>query len=192
MKTELYIENLTTLIGTNASGKSNAIEGMFILSEMAAGRDLTTIFENSGSIIRGGAMGCCRFDTAFFKLGCMVQYDEISDLYYEVKLCTQSGIFVADESLIELRDGGKIQLFWIGDKTIDFDQVNVCYSSEPKERVRIKCVNTMSIISQLVTKLPQENAHTREIAKKCASVINNLINIFFLHPETTRCEIILY
>lgn len=186
VKTELYIENLTTLIGTNASGKSNAIEGMLILSEMASGRNLTTILDgtkNSGSNIRGGARGCCRFDTAFFKLGCTVQYDEISDLYYEVKINTQSGIYVEDESLVELRDGCEYQLYSVG--RTDTDQVNVCYSSESNENVELICVNTMSIISQLVAKLPQESSHTREIAKKCASVINSLKNILFLNPDTT-------
>ena len=36
-KTELNIESLTTLIGTNASGKSNAIEGITILAKAATG-----------------------------------------------------------------------------------------------------------------------------------------------------------
>lgn len=37
-KAEWNIEALTTLIGTNASGKSNAIEGIRILSELVAVR----------------------------------------------------------------------------------------------------------------------------------------------------------
>lgn len=32
--TELQIENTTTLIGTNAAGKTNMVEGMMILSEI--------------------------------------------------------------------------------------------------------------------------------------------------------------
>ena len=44
-KTELNIESLTTLIGTNASGKSNAIEGITILAKAATGIDLSTILD---------------------------------------------------------------------------------------------------------------------------------------------------
>ena len=60
----LWLEQITTLIGSNASGKSNAIEGIQILSEIATGRELSVIFDgmkNSEGSIRGGAKGCCRF-----------------------------------------------------------------------------------------------------------------------------------
>ena len=40
-KTEIQIENFTTLIGTNASGKTNMVEGMMILSEAMSGRELS-------------------------------------------------------------------------------------------------------------------------------------------------------
>lgn len=52
----LWLEQVTTLIGSNASGKSNAIEGIQILSELATGRDLNVIFDgtkNSEGTIRG-------------------------------------------------------------------------------------------------------------------------------------------
>ena len=58
-KAVLWLEQITTLIGSNASGKSNAIEGMQILSELALGKDLRVVFDetkNEGSI-RGGAKG---------------------------------------------------------------------------------------------------------------------------------------
>lgn len=34
----LNVENVTILIGTNASGKTNAVEGAMILSELVTGR----------------------------------------------------------------------------------------------------------------------------------------------------------
>lgn len=45
-RTEIQIENITTLIGTNSSGKSNMIEGMMILSELTTGRDLSVRMKN--------------------------------------------------------------------------------------------------------------------------------------------------
>ena len=64
-KAEMPVENLTTIIGTNASGKTNAIEGMKILSELVTGRELYTILDGTKNIesnIRGGGKGCCRLD----------------------------------------------------------------------------------------------------------------------------------
>ena len=72
-KAELNIESLTTLIGTNASGKSNAIEGITILAKAATGIDLSTILDgtkSTGAVVRGGSRGCARFKTNSFKLGC--------------------------------------------------------------------------------------------------------------------------
>ena len=66
-KAELNLESVTSLIGTNSSGKSNAIEGIQILSEAATGLDLSIILDgtrNSDSHIRGGSSSFCRFRTS--------------------------------------------------------------------------------------------------------------------------------
>ena len=71
-KAELDIEGLTTLIGTNSSGKSNAVEGISILAKAATGVDLSTILDgikSTGAVVRGGSRGCARFKTNAFKLG---------------------------------------------------------------------------------------------------------------------------
>ncbi len=70
-KAELDIEALTTLIGTNSSGKSNVIEGMSILAKAATGIELSTILDgtkNTGDVLRVGCRGCARFITNAFKL----------------------------------------------------------------------------------------------------------------------------
>lgn len=88
-KAELNIETLTTLIGTNSSGKSNAMEGIAILAMASSGLDLNTILDgskNMGAIVRGGSHGCTRFKTNAFKLGCLVDYSETNDLLYEIKV----------------------------------------------------------------------------------------------------------
>lgn len=65
-KTELDIEALTTLIGANSSGKSNAIEGITILAKAATGIELSTIFDgtkSTGAVVRGGSRGCVSMST---------------------------------------------------------------------------------------------------------------------------------
>ena len=46
-KAELNLESLTTLIGTNSSGKSNAIEGILILAKAATGIELNTVLDGT-------------------------------------------------------------------------------------------------------------------------------------------------
>ena len=57
-KAELNLESITSLIGANSSGKSNAIEGIHILAMTATGLDLSVILDgtrNSDSHVRGGS-----------------------------------------------------------------------------------------------------------------------------------------
>lgn len=104
-KAELNIESLTTLIGTNASGKSNAIEGIKILSELATGMDLSIILDGTKSIngsVRGGSKGCPRFKTNAFKLGCLVSFDEDTDLLYEVEIGVEDIVYIKEEALYKM------------------------------------------------------------------------------------------
>ncbi len=104
-KAELNIEDFTTLIGTNASGKSNAIEGIRILSEAVSGLELSTVLDGTKSFIgavRGGAKGCPRFKTGAFKLGCLVSLDSESDLLYEIKISVNNRIYVEEEALYKM------------------------------------------------------------------------------------------
>ena len=69
----LQLAPLTALVGANASGKSNAIEAMRLLSWMAAGDRLGSIRhalqEDRG--IRGNVSDlACRGERAFFSLSC--------------------------------------------------------------------------------------------------------------------------
>ncbi len=63
---------LTILIGPNASGKSNAIEGLQLLSAIAEGHRLHRITDlgRDGILeLRGGLQGCPRYGTDYFTLG---------------------------------------------------------------------------------------------------------------------------
>ncbi|MGL5085854.1 MAG: AAA family ATPase, partial [Clostridium sp.] len=96
-KSQLDLENLTILIGSNAAGKTNAIEGIRILSEIVTGRDLSVILDgskNNDSDIRGGSKGCCKFNTNHFKLGCVVDLDDEFDLDYSIKIKVTDRIYV--------------------------------------------------------------------------------------------------
>ena len=107
-KAVLWLEQVTTLIGSNASGKSNAIEGIQILSELASGRELNVIFDgtsNTESAVRGGAKGCCRFAASSFTLGCLVNWNDTHDLLYRISIGVEERVAINSEELYTVRNG---------------------------------------------------------------------------------------
>jgi len=99
---ELNMGQFVTLIGANASGKSNAVEGIQILSELAKGIDIGNILDgvqgkNDG--IRGGAQGSKRFRTNAFKLGCRLCAYSGQEYLYEIKVGVNGTIHIEEEAL---------------------------------------------------------------------------------------------
>ena len=105
---ELPLQPLTTLLGRNASGKSNAVEGMRILSELARGKELSAVLDG----VRGGSRGCCRGEGSVFGLGCEVRTEEREALRYRVHIQVADRARIGWESLARLSpDGGETVLF---------------------------------------------------------------------------------
>jgi predicted ATPase len=73
---ELPIDPLTILIGTNASGKSNAIEALDLLAQLAQGELLSNIFAEETTTIRGGANQVSIRDELDCSLGVVLQSTE--------------------------------------------------------------------------------------------------------------------
>ncbi len=76
---------LTVLIGANASGKSNIIEGLRFLSWLAEGRKLSSIqylvnSADSDQVIRGRISDLCHREESSFSLGCCLDSTEWNQL----------------------------------------------------------------------------------------------------------------
>ncbi|WP_242031069.1 AAA family ATPase [Anabaena sp. FACHB-1237] len=70
---------LTVLIGANAAGKSNAIEGLRLLSWLAQGHKLSSIqyeINNTEGLIRGRINDLCYQGESNFTLGCKLDIPE--------------------------------------------------------------------------------------------------------------------
>ena len=152
-KAELNIESLTTLIGTNASGKSNAIEGIKILSELATGMDLSVILDGTKSIygsVRGGSKGCPRFKTNAFKLGCLVSFDEDTDLLYEIEIGVEDSVYIKEEVLykmpVDKLEPKSNVIFKIG------TEIDVVYKNEkPVRKTKTSFIRTSAILPQMLS-----------------------------------------
>jgi predicted ATPase len=72
----LPILPLTVLTGRNSSGKSNALDGIEVLSRLASGEELGDALDGrrrEGGPVRGGSRGCVPHGRKSFKLGCSVR-----------------------------------------------------------------------------------------------------------------------
>ena len=189
-KAELNLEALTTLIGTNSSGKSNAIEGIAILAKAATGIELNTILDgtkSTGAVVRGGSRGCARFKTNAFKLGCLIDLDETNDLLYEIKIGVGDRIGIEEEGLYIVKSDT------FGPKT------NKIFKTKKAEtgRVEIKvqynngmrgndpdtiCTRSSAILPQMVIKMGRNTKEEKTIISYMDRVISHLKNISMLDP----------
>lgn len=187
----LWLEQVTTLIGSNASGKSNAIEGIQILSELATGRELSTIFDgtkNSEGSIRGGAKGCCRYRANSFLLGCTLDWDEKYDLLYRIRISVAGRIAVEEESLY-LVENAKVDaasgtvIFKTSAANTDSGDIAVEYTNGVRGK-NPKChvLRSMSVLSQMQSRLPVEIANYDSTINKIRMVQNSLMQMFILDP----------
>ena len=163
-KAELNIESLTTLIGTNASGKSNAIEGITILAKAATGIDLSTILDgtkSTGAVVRGGSRGCARFKTNSFKLGCLIDLDETKDLLYEMKIAVGDRVGIEEEGLYLVKRDS------LGPKSNKVFKTKKAESGRAEIKVQYKngnrgnnpdtiCVRSSAILPQMLVKMRRD------------------------------------
>jgi predicted ATPase len=189
-KTELNIEILTTLIGTNSSGKSNVIEGIDILANAVTGVELSIILDgskNAGTIVRGGSRGCTRFKTNTFKLGCLIDWDEKNDLLYEIKIGVNGHAVIEEEGLYLVKPDT------LGPKNNKIFKTKAVESGRAEIKVQYRngkkgtnsdtiCVRSQAILPQMIGKLLRETEEERKIIKMMECMVTNLKNIHIVTP----------
>lgn len=189
-KAELNVETLTTLIGANSSGKSNAIEGIAILAMAATGMELRAILDgtvNAGSLIRGGSHGCARFRTSAFRLGCLIGWDEEGDLLYEMKVRVNGQVAIEEEGLYFVKSStlepGNDKIFKTRAAKRDETEIKVQYKNGSMGRdSEITCVRSTAILPQMTGKTARETKEERAIVSMMETVVNHLKNIRILNP----------
>lgn len=187
----LWLEQITTLIGSNASGKSNAIEGIQILSELASGRDLSVIFDgtkNGEGSIRGGAKGCCRYGANSFLLGCTIDWNKKYDLLYRVRINVSGRITVEEESLYQVKNAqtdaanGTV-IFRASADEADSGDIFVEYANGKRgNNPECRVLRSMSVLSQMQSRLPLDIVNYEDFIQKIRMTQNNLTQMFILDP----------
>lgn len=86
-KASLHIDPISVLVGTNASGKSNALDALLLLNRVAMGVMLTSALKGDGTQapVRGGIEWAARQPGAVFALGVVCRADELTDYEYRLE-----------------------------------------------------------------------------------------------------------
>ncbi|MFM2059994.1 MAG: hypothetical protein RLY71_4379 [Pseudomonadota bacterium] len=83
----LHVDALSVLIGTNASGKSNALDALLLLNRLANGAMLTAALKGDGtqSPVRGGVEWAARRPGSVFAVGVVCRVDDLTDYEYRLE-----------------------------------------------------------------------------------------------------------
>lgn len=186
---ELPLEQLTLMIGSNASGKSNALEALWILSQLATGRELSVILDGerrSDGRVRGGSAACPRVSFQSFELGCTYQTAEY-ELEYRITIRVDDGVVVASEHLKRVVRDKSVILFAV-EKNILPSYVSVQYLSSENSGAKggVICDATVSVLSQINGLMLWQDRARQNVVADIKQFGLTLSNIFVFQPESWR------
>lgn len=186
----LHIDPLSVLIGTNASGKSNALDALLFLNRLAHGSQLTTALQGEGTqvAIRGGVEWVARRPGDTFSLKVTVRASEQMDYEYSVDGCVRGNrCDLEAERLIRIKyraaknggrgtENGRINLFTTDPCTDDAPNIVARLYNEKRGAPR-PLSRANAVLYQLMGQKPRQ-----EIQEGIATVIKALQDIFILDP----------
>lgn len=191
----LYIDSLTVLIGTNASGKSNALDALSFLNRIATGTMLTAALQGDTGLpaLRGGAEWAARKPGDSFSLCATIRADEATDYEYRLECrVTDNRCDLQAEHLTRIKyrlgkhitrksEVGRIKLIRTDTCTTDDSPTIVARLYNEKQGTPRQLSRTHAVLFQLVgQKLRQE------IQDGVTEVVNVLRDIFILDPISSH------
>ena len=189
-KASLHIDALSVLVGTNASGKSNALDALLLLNRVATGAMLTAALKGEGpqAPVRGGVEWAARQPGSVFALGVVCRADELTDYEYRLEgQITESRCDLHSEQLTRIKyRPGKNGLRKSQAGNIKLLRTDACSENSPTIVARLynekqgtprQLSRAHAVLFQLVgQKLRQE------IQDGVTEVISALREIFILDP----------
>ncbi|MFM5977547.1 MAG: AAA family ATPase [Dolichospermum sp.] len=142
---------LTVLIGANAAGKSNALEGLRLLSWLAQGQKLSSIqyaVNSAEAVVRGRVNDLCCHGQSSFTIGCRLDIPEWNEL--NITLSVRDGeLHISSERITDSKNTVLYELDQPS-QGINTD-VGVAYNNftRGQNKPRITCSDQIAIFVQL-------------------------------------------
>lgn len=188
---EILLAALTFFIGPNASGKSNALEAIRLLSWLAKGSrldDIERTIQGGDSLVRGQASDLFKDQDESFEIGCKIS--KITQGWGNLEI--QIGFF-SDQIIIAgeavKSDSEALPLYRVDSPPNPHtDEIRVMYNNfkRGKNKPHIPCSNRQAIFYQLETPGRFDKAH-EESQKVIPAVVKEireaLRNVVFLDPR---------
>ena len=176
---------LTVLIGANASGKSNLIEGLRLLSLIARGTRLDTIRPGQdASGLRGGLgfRGASKFS-----FRCRTDFEEYDEYKISLQLRDGNRLHIVEERIDS--SSRAVPLFRVAAPSVGvFADIDVAYDSFARggKKPQVVCTDQMSVLSQLQGSARFHATHKKaqqkvpDFARRYQKLLENVI---FLDPR---------
>ena len=186
----LPLAPLTLLIGANASGKSNAIEAIQLLSWLASGRRLNEILHSirEQEINLRGTLTDLPHQKQDIRLGCTLGSDDFTILFSTALRISEDGLRIVNERLEGMNTGDRPSLYYeVVESASPFsNELKVAYNNFSKggKKPRISCLDQQAVFTQLRTPA----RFTKEVSQAlipAASLIlwMTLESVLFLDPN---------
>lgn len=178
-ESKLYIDPLTILIGTNSSGKSNAIDALIFLSRIAGGAGIFQAINGDVTLssLRGGMDWVCKKNTNSFTLDVVMEY---KDTDYEYSIAIQVGTakaLILEEKLIQCGNG--LKLFYTNLRDDELLNIPTYFSAGKQgKRQKFELSRDSSVLYQSKT-LSLKKKETIDIT---TNLLKQLSGIFVLDP----------
>lgn len=191
-RASLPLASLTVLIGANASGKSNAIEGMRLLSWLAQGQRLSAIqyaVQSGDRVVRGTVedLGYEKGDS--FGIGVRTSATEWNDLAMTITR-RADGLHITAEALTHT--GTAVPLYTLDQSSNERGtDVGVAYNnfSRGHNKPHVTCSDQVAIFTQLTSPATFDSAHnlSRERIPPATRQLEGWLSaMLFLDPVPAR------
>jgi len=191
-KAFLHLAPVTLLIGANASGKSNALEALQLLSWLARGRRLDEVFravQDSEILLRGRIRDLTNNDEKAFTFGYILTEGHWNMLGLTVDV-GDDRLRIHNETIIS--NDNKMPLYESKDSDDSYSgSIDVFYNnfSKGNNKPTVKCTDQQAVFTQLISPARFGAKHKKsqdEIPKACNTFIKALENIIFVDPEPKK------
>jgi predicted ATPase len=184
----LFFDPLAILIGTNASGKSNALDAIDFLARIAQSKDLAACLQSSGNgdAFRGGVDWVALRGEHSFSIEVIVSSpDPNVDYSYQIEVRPAPNPVVVNELLTRLKrrprstKSTRLGLFWTDTCQLDDPAITARLYNKKRGTPR-QMQRGIPVLTQL--QISSSSIKTAEIAEGVRCVWKALANLFILNP----------